>query len=213
MKIAGARSAWRMCVALELDLTIEEFTALLAALHAWRGSVTKNHCLHGLSPYVNLCFARSPVVFLRHRGRWEFYRVEQSGESRGVALIAGYIEQPAVIAALENAARVAWHTSKADPNRIRPTHSRRGLPEDGFVTARFAASDFVTTIFTRSPHEEGAEWGWQTATIGRANDRRAEDAPHSTGARAANILLRQARAYQERRDSAGIGQLRRNHAR
>jgi hypothetical protein len=44
--------------------------------------------------------------FIRFHGRWEFYVVLQSGESRGLEMFAGYVERPEHVEVLERAVRI-----------------------------------------------------------------------------------------------------------
>ena len=47
----------------------------------------------------------SKYVFIRFLGKWEFYTIVQSGQSRGLEMFGGYVDEPDQIAGLERAVR------------------------------------------------------------------------------------------------------------
>ena len=88
----------------------------------------KDHYIHEIYPNGFVRFVSKRFVFIRHRHRWEFYRIKQSAESRGLEMFAGYIEEPTKVAVLERAVRAAWAMGPTE-NSILPNHSHHGAAE------------------------------------------------------------------------------------
>lgn len=88
---------------------------------------------HEIYPNGYVRFASVEHVFIRFRGRWEFYLLEPRGACRGLEQFAGYVTEPKQIATLEHALCVAERMGPK-ANAIRPNHSRS--EENGAREAR-----------------------------------------------------------------------------
>jgi len=76
---------------------------------------------HETYPGGYVRFASERFVFVRYRGKWEFYLVRQSGKSRGLEMFAGYVDDPQRILTLENAASAAAIPIR--PDTVYQTHA------------------------------------------------------------------------------------------